>query len=108
MTSLIAADGLGRSARAIPAVPAAWSVTTIAFMGLSPVSGIGWVERSSVVRAGRGAELSLPVVAGRGRARVAGSGGGDRGGEQGEPAVSEGDLWEGERVGEPSGDEAGN
>src|SRR6186997_427676 len=33
MTSLIAAGGLGRSVSVIPAVPAVWSVTTIAFMG---------------------------------------------------------------------------
>src|SRR5262249_47469198 len=33
MTSFIAAGGLGRSTSFIPAVPAAWSVTTIAFMG---------------------------------------------------------------------------
>src|SRR6266550_4555963 len=32
MTSFIAACGSGRSASFIPAVPAAWSVTTIAFM----------------------------------------------------------------------------
>src|SRR6516225_6135423 len=32
MTSFIAAGGSGRSASFIPAVPAAWSVTTIAFM----------------------------------------------------------------------------
>src|SRR5215469_9698463 len=32
MTSLIAACGLGRSTSFIPAVPAAWFVTTIAFM----------------------------------------------------------------------------
>src|SRR5262245_38945249 len=32
MTSFIAAGGLGRSTTFIPAVPAAWSVTTIAFM----------------------------------------------------------------------------
>src|SRR5262245_14044674 len=32
MTSLIAADGSGRSTSVIPAVPAAWSVTTIAFI----------------------------------------------------------------------------
>jgi hypothetical protein len=31
-TSFIAACGSGRSASFIPAVPAAWSVTTIAFM----------------------------------------------------------------------------
>src|SRR5215813_13775659 len=34
MTSLIAACGSGRPASVIPAVPAAWSVTTIAFMGI--------------------------------------------------------------------------
>src|SRR5437879_1716082 len=32
MTSFIAAGGSGRSTSVIPAVPAAWSVTTIAFM----------------------------------------------------------------------------
>src|SRR6266704_1696617 len=32
MTSFIAAVGSGRSASVIPAVPAAWSVTTIAFI----------------------------------------------------------------------------
>src|SRR6266704_1087699 len=38
MTSFIAAGGSGRSTSVIPAVPAAWSVTTIAFMGIaSPV-----------------------------------------------------------------------
>src|SRR6201997_2143215 len=34
-TSLIAAGGSGRSTSVIPAVPAAWSVTTIAFMGIA-------------------------------------------------------------------------
>src|SRR5436190_13661624 len=34
MTSFIAAGGSGRSASVIPAVPAASSVTTIAFMGI--------------------------------------------------------------------------
>src|SRR4029450_10347424 len=34
MTSLIAACGFGRSTNFIPAVPAAWSVTTIAFIGI--------------------------------------------------------------------------
>src|SRR5512146_2030704 len=34
MTSFIAGSGSGRSASVIPAVPAAWSVTTIAFMGI--------------------------------------------------------------------------
>src|SRR3954451_17419186 len=38
MTSLIAARGSGRSASVIPAIPAAWSVTTIAFIG--PVSSV--------------------------------------------------------------------
>src|SRR3954452_24788142 len=39
MTSLIAAGGSGRSTSVIPAVPAASSVTTIAFIGDLPVSG---------------------------------------------------------------------
>src|SRR6266704_3861826 len=34
MASFIAAGGSGRSTSVIPAVPAAWSVTTIAFMGI--------------------------------------------------------------------------
>src|SRR5262249_36536971 len=34
MTSFMAAGGSGRSTSVIPAVPAAWSVTTIAFMGI--------------------------------------------------------------------------
>jgi hypothetical protein len=34
MTSFIAAGGSGRSTSVIPAVPAASSVTTIAFMGI--------------------------------------------------------------------------
>src|SRR6266571_4565566 len=34
MTSFIAAGGSGRSTSFIPAVPAAWSVTTIAFIGI--------------------------------------------------------------------------
>src|SRR3954467_10768036 len=38
MTSFIAAGGSGRSASFIPAVPAAWSVTTIAFIVRLPVS----------------------------------------------------------------------
>jgi hypothetical protein len=37
MTSLIAAGGSGRSASVIPAVPAAWSVTTMDFMGFAPL-----------------------------------------------------------------------
>jgi hypothetical protein len=35
MTSFIAARGSGRSTRFIPAIPAAWSDTTIAFMGIA-------------------------------------------------------------------------
>src|SRR5262245_47511730 len=38
MTSFIAAGGSGRSTSFIPAVPAAWSVTTIAFIVRLPVS----------------------------------------------------------------------
>ena len=37
MTSFIAAGGSGRSTSFIPAVPAAWSVTTIALMNFSAV-----------------------------------------------------------------------
>src|SRR6516165_10434359 len=44
MTSFIAAGGSGRSASFIPAVPAAWSVTTIAFMIISPRSFVSLVE----------------------------------------------------------------
>jgi hypothetical protein len=39
MTSFIAACGSGRSASLIPAVPAAWSVTTIAFIVHLPACG---------------------------------------------------------------------
>src|SRR3954453_20266940 len=39
MTSLIAGGGSGRSTSVIPAVPAAWSVTTIAFIRHLPASG---------------------------------------------------------------------
>jgi hypothetical protein len=47
MTSFIAACGAGRSASVIPAVPAAWSVTTIAFMGIVPrSSSVSLVEMS--------------------------------------------------------------
>src|SRR4029079_1973241 len=38
MTSFIAARGSGRSTSFTPAVPAAWAVTTIAFIGYLPVS----------------------------------------------------------------------
>ena len=38
-TSFIAACGSGRSTSVIPAVPAAWSVTTIAFIVHLPVVG---------------------------------------------------------------------
>jgi hypothetical protein len=39
MTSFIAAGGSGRFTSFIPAVPAAWSVTTIAFIIHLPVCG---------------------------------------------------------------------
>src|SRR5262250_62280 len=51
MTSFIAACGSGRSTSFIPAVPAAWSVTTIAFMGIV----------SSVLFVGNGAGNGKPV-----------------------------------------------
>src|SRR3954469_22296406 len=48
MTSLIAGVGSGRSTSVIPAVPAASSVTTIAFIRGLPVSSSRWcqLERS--------------------------------------------------------------
>src|SRR5262245_53071771 len=51
MTSFIAAGGSGRSTSFIPAVPAAWSVTTIAFMGIV----------SSVLFVGNGAGNGKPI-----------------------------------------------
>src|SRR6202035_3225103 len=51
MTSFIAACGSGRSISVIPAVPAAWSVTTIAFMGIV----------SSVLFVGNGAGNGKPI-----------------------------------------------
>src|SRR5215213_138155 len=42
MTSFIAAGGSGRSTSFIPAVPAAWSVTTIALMNFSAVISLCW------------------------------------------------------------------
>src|SRR5437660_7120521 len=48
MTSFIAAGGSGRSTSVIPAVPAAWSVTTIAFIRHLPASSsrllAGWID----------------------------------------------------------------
>src|SRR5689334_624347 len=46
MTSLIAACGSGRSASVIPAVPAAWSVTTIAFIACLPDKRLEHESRS--------------------------------------------------------------
>src|SRR3954470_13557249 len=47
MTSFIAAGGSGRSTSVIPAVPAAWSVTTIAFIGHFPVSVLAYTASCS-------------------------------------------------------------
>src|SRR6266536_3386166 len=47
MTSFIAACGSGRSTSFIPAVPAAWSVTTIAFIVHLVVCGMSWSVTTS-------------------------------------------------------------
>src|SRR6266550_7342572 len=64
MTSFIAAGGLGRSTSFIPAVPSAWSVTTIAFMGI--VSAViclfgGNVPGMGACRSRTNADDRLPV-----------------------------------------------
>src|SRR3954452_7488510 len=51
MTSFIAGSGSGRSASVIPAVPAAWSHTTIAFIGPLSVSGLTTPEHAVGQRA---------------------------------------------------------
>src|SRR5436309_14070795 len=61
MTSFIAAGGSGRSTSFIPAVPAAWSVTTIAFMELSPRSFGGNVAGMGACRSRTNADDRLPV-----------------------------------------------
>src|SRR5437763_9483077 len=64
MTSFIAACGSGRSTSFIPAVPAAWSVTTIAFMIIFS-SGIclfgGNVAEMGACRSRTNADDRLPV-----------------------------------------------
>src|SRR5215468_10251200 len=61
MTSFIAACGSGRSISFIPAVPAAWSVTTIAFKELSPRSFGGNVAGMGACRSRTNADDRLPV-----------------------------------------------
>src|SRR3954453_23184345 len=51
MTSFIAGSGSGRSASVIPALPAAWSHTTIAFIGPLSVSGLTTPEHAVGQRA---------------------------------------------------------
>src|SRR5438067_6821725 len=65
MTSFIAACGSGRSTSFIPAVPAAWSVTTIAFMGI--VSSVicllgGNVASMGACRSRTNADDRLPLA----------------------------------------------
>src|SRR5438128_2136825 len=60
MTSFIAARGSGRSTSLIPAVPAAWSVTTIAFIVHLLVCGMSW----SVTTSHRNVRYRLRVGAG--------------------------------------------
>src|SRR6266516_951896 len=61
MTSFIAAGGSGRSTSLIPAVPAAWSVTTIAFLELSPRPFGGNVAGMGACRSRTNADDRLPV-----------------------------------------------
>src|SRR6266516_4986222 len=61
MTSFIAAGGSGRSTSFIPAVPAAWSGTTIAFMEFSPRSFGGNVAGMGACRSRTNADDRLPV-----------------------------------------------
>src|SRR5947207_8731670 len=65
MTSFIAAGGSGRTTSFIPAVPAAWSVTTIAFMGI--VSSViclfgGNVASMGACRSRTNADDRLPLA----------------------------------------------
>src|SRR5262245_36441288 len=60
MTSFIAAGGSGRSTSFIPAVPAAWSVTTIAFMIISPQPFVCLVEIRTFQAVMTEAKLLLP------------------------------------------------
>jgi hypothetical protein len=53
MTSLIAAGGSGRSTSVIPAVPAASSVTTIAFISHLPVSSFSPAGAGPTIRASK-------------------------------------------------------
>src|ERR1700747_350830 len=69
MTSFIAAGGSGRSASFIPAVPAAWSVTTIAFMGIVSSVICNADDRLSLASLGP-AEGGARRVEGRGVADV--------------------------------------
>jgi hypothetical protein len=64
MTSLIAAGGSGRSTSVIPAVPAAWSVTTIAFMGtvssiICLIDGMCWVDSPHSMAQATGGQVDL-------------------------------------------------
>src|SRR5690349_19945685 len=52
MASCIAADGSGRSTSVIPAIPAAWSVTIIAFIPHLPVSNARLGETTEDARLG--------------------------------------------------------
>src|SRR6185436_15350032 len=61
MTSLIAAGGSGRSTSVIPAVPAASSVTTIAFIRDLPVAGPRMPAADG--RCGRPARLFIAIGA---------------------------------------------
>src|SRR5215831_2710597 len=63
MTSFIAACGAGRSTSFIPAVPAAWSVTTIAFMGIVSICLLGGnVASMGACRSRTNADDRLPLA----------------------------------------------
>src|SRR5262245_51093044 len=78
MTSFIAAGGSGRSTSFIPAVPAAWSVTTITFMGI-----VSWViclfGGNLAGMESRSTSPTRAVGSFRKRRASAAHGGGDRG-----------------------------
>src|SRR5215469_4485626 len=65
MTSFIAAGGSGRSASFIPAVPAAWSVTTIAFMII--FSSVICLFGGNVAALESSYDISMPGAVGRSR-----------------------------------------
>src|ERR1700745_228102 len=62
MTSFIAGSGSGRSTSVIPAVPAAWSVTTIAFMAIASSVICLWGAWTGPCRSPATADDRLPLA----------------------------------------------